>query len=106
MRPFLDELKRRNVVRVGFAYLVVGWLVAQIAELVLPTFDAPGWVLKTVFFLIALGFPLALLFAWAYELTPQGLMKTSDVDENESVTHSTGRRLNFVIIGALAIALA
>ncbi len=106
MRPFLDELKRRNVVRVGFAYLVVGWLVAQIAELVLPTFDAPGWVLKTVFFLIALGFPLALLFAWAYELTPQGLMKTSDVDENESVTHSTGRRLNLVIIGALAIALA
>ncbi len=105
MRKFFGELRRRNVVRVGLAYVVVGWLVAQIGETVLPAFDTPAWVLRTLIVLIVLGLPFALLFAWAFELTPDGIKKTREVDLSASLTHSTGRKLNLVIIGALVVAL-
>jgi TolB-like protein len=106
MGQFFNELKRRNVVRVGFAYVVVGWLVFQVGEVLFPTFGAPEWVFKSLILLIALGFPFALLFAWAFELTPEGIKKTEEVDASMSVTHSTGKRLNIVTIVALVIALA
>lgn len=105
MSGLLDELKRRNVVRVGAAYLIVAWLVAQIADLGLENFGAPVWVIRTILFLLALGFPLAIFFAWAFELTPEGLKREKDVDRSKSVTPVTGRKLDFVVIGALVVAL-
>ena len=100
-----NELKRRNVVRVGVAYILVAWLLAQVAELALDSFDAPGWVIKAVLLLLALGLPIALFFAWAFELTPDGLKKEKDVDRSRSITHNTGRKLNTLIIGVLVIAV-
>ena len=74
------ELKRRNVVKVAVAYAIVGWLLVEIASTVLPTFEAPRWALQTLTFVFVLGFPIALIFAWAYELTPDGLKKEKDID--------------------------
>ena len=105
MSGLFHELKRRNVVRVAAAYIVVGWLVVQIAQLLFEAFGTPDWVIKTVIVLIAIGFPFALIFAWAFELTPEGLMKTADVDASSSITPRTGQRINYVIIGGLVIAL-
>lgn len=105
MGQFFDELKRRNVVRVGVAYLVVGWLVFQVGEIMFPTFGAPEWVFKSLILLIALGFPFALLFAWAFELTPEGIKKTEEVDASASITPNTGKKLNAITIVALVLAL-
>ncbi len=105
MRNFAKEMSRRNVFRVGIAYIVVSWLIAQVAELALDSFDAPGWVMKTILLVLTLGFPLALFFAWAYELTPEGLKKEKDVDRSQSITYKTGRNLDFVIIGLLSVGL-
>jgi len=100
-----DELKRRNVVKVAVAYAIVGWLLIEVASTVLPTFEAPRWVLQTLTFVFILGFPVALILAWAYELTPEGLKKEKDVDRSESITHITGRKLDFTIIAVLVLAL-
>jgi len=102
---FIEELKQRNVFRVGIAYLVVAWLVLQLADIVLDNIDAPTWVFQTILLLLVIGFPVALVFAWAFELTPDGLKKEKDVDRSASVTPVTGRKLDFFIIGALALAL-
>jgi len=102
----IKELKRRNVIRVAIAYVIVAWLTAQVAELGLDSFAAPEWVMKTILFLLVIGFPLALIFAWAYELTPGGLKKEKDVDRSESTTHITGRKLDFIIIVVMALAIA
>jgi TolB-like protein len=102
---FFAELKRRNVVRVGVAYAIIGWILAQIAEFAFENFGAPSWVLKSVVVIILLGLPIALFFAWAFEMTPEGLKREEDVDRSQSITHSTGRKLDFVIIGALILAL-
>ena len=99
------ELKRRNVVRVGVAYIVIGWVLAQVAEFAFENFGTPEWVLKTVVVLLLLGLPLALFFAWAFEMTPEGVKREKDVDRSESITHATGRKLDFVIIGTLFIAV-
>jgi len=103
---FLGELTRRNVVRVGIAYAVIGWVLAQIAEFAFENFGAPDWVLKSFVVLLLLGLPLALFFAWAFEITPEGIKREKDVDRSESITSQTGRKLDFLIIGVLAIALA
>ncbi|MBW2494042.1 MAG: winged helix-turn-helix domain-containing protein [Deltaproteobacteria bacterium] len=103
--PFIAELKRRNVFRVAVAYGIVAWLLVEIASVVLPTFDAPEWVMQAFTFLVILGFPLALIFAWAYELTPEGIKRESAVDPAESITHLTRRKLDFAIIGLLALAV-
>ncbi len=79
-RNFLAELKRRNVYKVAVAYAVVGWLVIQVSSTVLPTFHAPEWVVQTLVVLLAIGFPIALVIAWAFELTPEGLKRAEDVD--------------------------
>ncbi len=99
------ELKRRNVFRVGAAYAVLAWLLAQVADLLFPAFGAPDWALRTFFIVLLLGLPVALLFAWAFELTPEGVKREKDVDRSASITRSTGRKLDFAIIGALVVAL-
>jgi TolB-like protein len=103
---FLDELKRRNVVRVGVVYLIVAWLLAQVADLMLENFGAPDWVIQAILVVLIIGFPLALVFAWAFELTPEGIRKEKDVDRTESITHVTRRKLDRAIIAVLVIALA
>jgi TolB-like protein/tetratricopeptide (TPR) repeat protein len=102
---FFAELKRRNVVRVGIAYVIVGWLLAQVAEFAVENFGAPDWVLKIFVVFLILGLPLALFFAWAFELTPEGLVLEKHVDREESITHQTGRKLDFIIIAVMAVAL-
>ncbi len=101
MTSFWGELKRRNVVRVAVAYVIVAWLLLQVADVVLNNIEAPDWVFQAILLLVALGFPFALIFAWAFELTPEGLKKEKDVDRSESITHVTGRKLDFIIIGVL-----
>jgi TolB-like protein/Tfp pilus assembly protein PilF len=101
----IAELKRRNVFRVGAAYAIVAWLLVEVASVVLPTFKAPEWVMQVFTFLVILGFPLALIFAWAFELTPEGIKRETAVDSAESITRVTGRKLDFAIIGLLAVAL-
>jgi TolB-like protein len=103
---FFDELKRRNVFRVGFAYAVVAWVIAQVADLALESFGTPEWVMKTLLFMMAIGFVVSLVIAWAYELTPDGIKRARDVDPVESITHETGRKLDRLFIVVLLIALA
>ena len=100
------ELKRRNVFRVGIAYVITAWLLLQVIDVVAPMLEVPEWVPKSILLLLGVGFPIALLFAWAFELTPEGLKFERDVDRSQSVTHSTGRKLNYIIIAVLSIALA
>ena len=101
-----SELKRRNVFKVAAAYIVVGWLILQVGEVLSPALRLPDWVLSTLAFFIILGFPLSLFFAWAFELTPEGLKKEKDVDRSESITHVTGQKLNRVTAGLLVVAVA
>jgi TolB-like protein len=103
---FIEELKRRNVVRVGVVYLIASWLLAQVADLLLENFQAPDWVIQAVLIVLLVGFPLALILAWAFELTPEGIKKEKDVDRSQSITSVTGRKLDRVFIVALVIALA
>jgi len=100
-----EELKRRNVFRVAAAYLITSWVLLQVADLVLQNIHAPDWVIQVFMLALGLGFPLAMIFAWAYELTPEGLKKEKDVDRSKSITPQTGRKLDFVIIGVLAVAV-
>lgn len=104
-RGFFGELKRRNVYKVAVAYAVVTWLVIQVASIILATFEAPPWILKVVILGLIIAFPVALVFAWALELTPEGLKRTEDVDLTESMTHRTGRKLDFLIIGVLLVVI-
>src|SRR5947209_1461036 len=76
------ELKRRNVYKVAVAYAVVGWVIAQIATQIFPFLEIPNWVVRLVIVLIAIGFPIALVIAWAFEATPEGIRRTEDVDLN------------------------
>ncbi len=102
---FIAELKRRNVFQVGTAYVVMAWLLAQGVDVFLDNFGAPAWVIKTVLLLLVAGFPVALFFAWAFELTPEGIKKEKDVDRSQSITTETGRKLDYLIIGILLVAL-
>ena len=102
---FFSELKRRNVFRVGIAYLIGSWLLAQIAELLLDTFKAPDWTMQFIVVVLMIGFPIALFFAWAFELTPDGLKRESEVDRSESIRRETGQKLNRGIIVILVVAL-
>ena len=103
---FFTELKRRNVFRVGIAYLIGSWLLAQIAELLLDTFKAPEWTMQFIVVVLLIGFPIALFFAWAFELTPDGVKRESEVDRSQSIRQQTGNKLDRGIIVVLVIALA
>lgn len=105
MNNFFKELKRRNVVRVAIAYVIVGWVVAQVVDLAADNFGAPAWVPQMVMIVLLLGLPIALLLSWAYEVTPEGVMKTKEVDKSKSITHGTGQKINKLIIGGLVLAV-
>ncbi len=100
------ELQRRNVFRVSIGYIVSSWLLIQVADIVLDTIAAPDWVMKTLMLLLALGFPFVAFFSWAYEVTPDGIKRESEVDRTQSTSHVTGRRLDRAIVAVLVIALA
>ena len=98
----IAELKRRNVVRVAVLYGLAAWLILQVADVLVPALGLPVSVMRLVALLLILGFPLVLIFSWVYELTPEGLKKQHEVDLNQSITHETGRKINY-LIGALAV---
>ena len=95
------ELQRRNVIRMAGLYLVVAWLVVQVAETLLPIFGAPAWVLKTLVGLLAIGFVPTLVFAWLYELTPEGLKRDGEVPPDQSIAAQTAQRMDRLIGVAL-----
>jgi serine/threonine-protein kinase len=101
-----SELKRRNVIRVTIAYVITAWLVLQVADVVLGNIAAPAWVFQVILLVLALGLPIAVLFAWAYELTPHGIRREKDIVRSESVTQQTGRKLDRAIIVILVVAVA
>ena len=100
-----EELKRRNVFRVGLAYAISAWILLQVVDLVLENIAAPEWVMQVFMLAVAIGFPIALLFAWAFEMTPEGIKLEKDVDRSASITPQTGQKMNRGIIIALGIAV-
>ncbi len=105
MSQFFEELKRRKVFRVGAVYLVAAWLLLQVSETLVPILNLPGWVSKLVFFLLAIGFVPALILAWAFELTPGGIKPDGEVERAPGNTNDGGRKLDYLVIGILAITL-
>ncbi|MEJ2521750.1 MAG: hypothetical protein P8080_02535 [Gammaproteobacteria bacterium] len=105
MTSLWTELRRRNVVRVGIAYAVVAWLLVQIGEAVFPAFDVPDSIFRGLVILLLLGLPAVLVFAWVFEMTPEGIKREKDVDRSASITPDTGRKLDRLIIVTLALAV-
>ena len=102
----LAELKRRNVIRMAGLYLVGAWLVAQVSETLLPIFHTPDWVLQAIVVMLAIGFLPALAFAWAFELTPEGIKRDEDVDRARSIATQTAMRMKMQNSAGLALAVA
>jgi len=94
----VSELKRRNVFRMAVLYVISAWLVMQVAEVIIGLAGLPDWSGKLVLAVLAIGFPIALIFSWFYEITPEGLALEKDVPEGASITHATGRRMDFIVI--------
>jgi TolB-like protein/Tfp pilus assembly protein PilF len=102
---FFAELKRRNVYKVAVAYAVVAWLVIQAASIFLPAFNAPQWAMQIIILILVVGFPIALAFSWAFEITPEGIKLESEIEPNKSIARRTGRKIVAVTI-ALAVVAA
>ena len=102
---FFEELRRRNVFRVGIAYAVTSWLLIQVADILFESIGTPPWVMQAMFVILMAGLVIALIFAWAFEMTPEGVKKEKDVDRSKSVTSQTGRKLDRTIIVFLALSL-
>ena len=105
MPTFFEELKRRNVIKAAIAYAVVGWVLLQVLALILPNVGAPEWVMKTITILAIVGFPVWVFIAWVYEVTPEGLKKTEKVSKDQSITATTNKRLNVLILVGLIVAI-
>lgn len=103
-RTFFAELKRRHVYKVTVAYLLVAWLVIQVATQVFPFFEIPNWAVRLVVLLLILGFPIAVILAWAFEITPEGIKRADDVSPNESIGRRTGRKLTTIIVAVAIVA--
>ena len=101
----VSELRRRNVFRMAVLYGVAAWLIVQVAEVLIDLAKLPDWIGTTTLWLLAVGFPIALIFSWFYEITPEGISLEKDVDLAESITHVTGRRLDFIVISLLCAAV-
>ena len=101
---FFAELKRRNVYKVAVAYAIVGWLLVQVATQVFPFLEIPNWVVRLVIALVAIGFPIALVIAWAFELTPEGIKLESEIEPNKSIKRRTGRKIVAVTIALAVVA--
>src|SRR5437899_10842860 len=104
-RSFFAELRRRNVYTVAIAYGVVAWLLMQVASQIFPFFEIPNWAVRLVVLLLVIGFPVAVILAWAFELTPEGIKRAEDVDLSKSVTRKSGRKLDFFIIAVLLLVI-
>lgn len=102
----ITELRRRHVFRTALAYLIAAVLLVHVADLVVSWFLLPDWISKTVAVVAMLGFPFALVFAWAYEITPEGLKHESEVDPNREVVAFTGRKIDYFTLAALFLLLA
>lgn len=102
---FISELKRRNVIRMAGLYLVGAWLLTQVTATLLPIFDAPSWVMKTLVGILAIGFIPAMIFAWVFELTPDGLKRDEDVSPQESIAPQTAQKMNRLIVALLVLAV-
>ena len=100
---FFEELQRRKVFRVGITYVIAGWIIIQVADTLFPTFGAPPWVMPVFTTMVMLGFPLALVLAWAFEITPIGIRITQDEDTARG--SPSGIILNFIIMGVMAVAI-
>jgi TolB-like protein/Flp pilus assembly protein TadD len=105
LSKFFAELKRRNVYKVAIAYGVVAWLLMQVASQIFPFFEIPNWAVRLVVLLLVIGFPVAMILAWAFELTPEGIKRAEDVDASKSVRRKTGRKLDFFIIVVLLLVI-
>ena len=103
MSSLFAELKRRNVIRVAGVYAVVGWVLAQIATTLEEALGLPAWFDAVIVALLLLGLPIALVLAWAFELTPDGVVRTEDVPEGASITPDTGRKLDYTIVAGLVV---
>ena len=101
----ISELKRRNVFRMMALYIIAAWLIMQVAEVVITLANLPDWIGPTILGLLAVGFPIAMIFSWLYEITPEGVSLEKDVNPTKSITHITGRRLDFLVISLLAAAV-
>ena len=104
LKNFFGELKRRNVYKVAIAYAVISWLLVQAGSILFPTFEAPGWVMKAFVTMIAAGFPIALVIAWAFEMTPEGMKRTADVSPDEFIPQWSKRKFATLIVGLVVIA--
>jgi len=101
-KTFFGELKRRNVYKVAVAYIIAGWALSQGIAQVFPVFDVPNWVVRLIVFLIVIGFPIALIFAWAFEITPEGLKRAEEADAMPQSARPTKRTwIYIVVIGAV-----
>src|SRR5947209_2450400 len=101
---FFSELKRRNVYKVAVAYAVVGWLIAQIDTQIFPVLEIPNWIIRLIILLIGIGFPIALVIAWAFELTPQGIKRTEDADRVRERASGSRAWIYVAVIGAVVSA--
>ena len=100
---FYEELKRRNVVKAAVLYVVASWLILQIADVLFDAMELPSTWVRLVLAILILGFPLALIFSWVFEITPEGLQREKDVDRSQSITSDTGRKVNVLIIVMLTL---
>ena len=107
MRSFVAELQRRNVCRAAAFYAASAWLLVQVATQVFPFFDIPSWAVRLVVLLLILGFPVALILSWAFEITPEGIKRESEIESDKSITHHTGRKIVAltIILGVAAAGL-
>jgi hypothetical protein len=103
-RNFFSELKRRHVDKVALVYAVVAWLLIEIAWILLPTLDAPAWMMEALVVLLALGFIVALIISWSFEMTPEGMKRTADVTPSEVLPYWSKRKFATFVIGAAVIA--
>jgi len=101
---FFSELKRRNVYKVAVAYAVVSWLLIQAASILLPTFEAPAWVMKVLVVLLALGFVFAVMISWAFEMTPEGMKRTADISPGDVIPYWSKRKFATFIVAVAVIA--
>ena len=101
----IAELKRRNVFRVGAAYLALAWVIVQITGAIVPALNLPAALVPMVVWIGVIGFPCVLIFSWVFELTPEGLKRESEIDRSQSITHVTGRRLDYLTSALLVVAI-
>ena len=102
---FIQELKRRNVFRVAAIYVIVSWLLMQIGDVMFPALLLPEWTTTMLVAFLLLGFPIAVILAWADEMRPEGVKRTKDLEPGESITQTTGRKIDFIITAVLAVAV-